>query len=122
MIIGTGIDIVEIDRISKTIESWNEHFINKVFTKNEIEYCSNKLNKIQHYAARFAVKEAFYKALPKNFKIPFDWKIVEVCNELDGNPSIKILKHNSILDSYIYHVSISHSKKDAIAIIIIEKN
>ncbi|HEY9188612.1 MAG TPA: holo-ACP synthase [Ignavibacteria bacterium] len=122
MIIGTGIDIVEIDRISKTIESWNEHFINKVFTKNEIEYCSNKLNKIQHYAARFAVKEAFYKALPKHFNISFDWKIVEVCNELDGNPSIKILKHNSILDSYTYHVSISHSKKDAIAIIIIEKN
>lgn len=122
MIIGTGIDIIEIDRISNTIDKWGLHFINKVFTNNEIDYCSNKLNKIQHYAARFAVKEAFYKALPKKFNIPFDWKIIEVYNDLDGNPSVKILKHKQILGNYNYHVSISHSKKDAIAIVIIEKN
>jgi len=122
MIIGTGIDIIEIDRISNTIDKWGFHFINKIFTNNEIDYCSNKLNKIQHYAARFAVKEAFYKALPKHFNIPFDWKIIEVCNDLDGNPSIKILRHKDVLGSYTYQVSISHSKKDAIAIVIIEKN
>ena len=111
MIIGTGIDIIEIDRISNTIDKWGFHFINKIFTNNEIDYCSNKLNKIQHYAARFAVKEAFYKALPKHFNIPFDWKIIEVCNDLDGNPSIKILRHKDVLGSYTYQVSISHSKK-----------
>ena len=64
MKVNCGIDIIEIDRIKESIEKTGENFLNKVFTKKEIEYCeSKKKQKYQHYAARFATKEAAFKAL-----------------------------------------------------------
>ena len=66
MNISCGTDIIEINRIKKTIERLDEKFLDTIFTKNEIEYCeSHKDNKYQHYAARFAAKEAVYKAFLK---------------------------------------------------------
>ena len=64
MKIRTGIDIIEVDRIQEAIESQGERFLNKVYTKNEINYCSNTGKMMyQHYAARFAAKEAIFKAI-----------------------------------------------------------
>ncbi|MCW8823989.1 MAG: holo-ACP synthase, partial [Ignavibacteriaceae bacterium] len=63
MVLGLGIDIIEIDRIKKSIERYGDKFLDKVFTQGEINYCNKKFNKYQHYAARFAAKEAVYKAL-----------------------------------------------------------
>ena len=64
MKIACGVDIIEISRIEKAIERQGEKFLQTVYTENEIQYCeSHKTNKFQHYAARFAAKEALYKAL-----------------------------------------------------------
>jgi phosphopantetheine--protein transferase-like protein len=63
MVIGIGIDIIEIERIKKSIDTYGDSFLNKIYTKNELDYCLAKHNKYQHLAARFAAKEAIYKAL-----------------------------------------------------------
>ena len=64
MILGIGIDIVEIDRIKNIIEKWNFHFLNKVYTLDERKYCEKKINqRFQSYAGYFAAKEACSKAL-----------------------------------------------------------
>ena len=64
MIIKTGVDIIEVDRIQEAIESQREAFLHKVYTQKEIDYCGNTGKMIyQHYAVRFAAKEAVYKAI-----------------------------------------------------------
>ncbi|MFZ2863187.1 MAG: 4'-phosphopantetheinyl transferase superfamily protein, partial [Ignavibacteriaceae bacterium] len=62
MIIGIGIDIIEIDRIKESVNKFGGAFLNKIYTQNELDYCLAKFNKYQHLAARFAAKEAIYKA------------------------------------------------------------
>ena len=80
MQIKCGIDIIEIDRIKEAIETTKEEFINRVYTKKEIEYCESKNNmKYQHYAARFAAKEATFKAISEEFgKYEITWKDIEI--------------------------------------------
>ncbi|MCK7524332.1 MAG: holo-ACP synthase [Ignavibacteriales bacterium] len=60
MVIGIGIDIIEIERIKSSIDRFGDSFLNKIYTKNELDYCLAKHNKYQHLAARFAAKEAIY--------------------------------------------------------------
>lgn len=112
-----GIDIIEIDRIKNSIDTLGEKFINKVFTKNEIEYCKNKGKMMySHYAARFAVKEAAFKAISEELKDKYSisWKDIETLNDVNGRPKVEIL---SIKDSLVENidVSISHCKDYAIA-------
>ena len=76
MILGIGTDIINVDRICKSIE--NEAFVKKVFTLNEIAYCNVKVNKAESYAARFAAKEAFSKAVGTGFRGEIDFKEIEV--------------------------------------------
>ncbi len=86
MKITCGTDIIEIERVKKSIEDTNDRFINEVYNKSEIEYCEAKKNmKYQHYAARFAAKEAIFKAISNKLETKFDltWKDVEIVN--DGN-------------------------------------
>ena len=76
MDIKTGIDIIEVSRIKDNIESYGDKFLNRVFTKNEIEYCNSRnVQKYQSYAGRFAAKEAVFKALSENLDNKFDFKI-----------------------------------------------
>lgn len=116
MDIKCGIDIIEIDRIKESIEDTNGKFLEKVYTKLEIEYCESK-NKVkyQHYAARFAAKEAFFKAISEYFpKYDITWKDIEVTNDNNGRPKICLLnKQISNLESI--DISISHCKEYAIA-------
>lgn len=112
-----GVDIIEILRIQKSIEQLGDKFLNKIFTKNEIEYCQSKGNaKFEHYAARFAVKEAAFKAVSEEVKDKFaiSWKDVETLNDETGRPKVEIL---FLKDSKIENVdvSISHCKDYAIA-------
>lgn len=90
MIIGVGIDIIEIDRITKSIDRFGDLFINKIFTKTEIDYCESKKNKFQHYAARFAAKEAIIKAFSASKLNGFSWQDMEIYNEPDGTPKTNI--------------------------------
>ena len=117
-----GTDIIEIDRIKKSIEKFGESFINKVFTSNEVKYCESKSNvKYQHYAARFAAKEARFKAVSKtlNNKFSLGWKNVEVFNDENGRPNIRFidLEINGLKK---IDISISHCKAYAMATVIAE--
>ncbi len=112
-----GIDIVKISRIEKAINRWGNNFIDKIFTENEKQYCKNKINKSQCYAARYAVKESFYKARNHNY----GWKAIEVKTE--KKPVIKILnkKLESEMKRVKTHVSLSHTNDTAIAAVLLEK-
>jgi holo-[acyl-carrier protein] synthase len=113
MNISTGIDIVEIEQIQKLVEKHGTTFLNKVFTPREIEYCESKPNKYQHYAARFAAKEAVMKALGQSWLQGVHWKQIEVYNDQRGKPqlvlsatSLKIFKEAGFSESAL---SISHA-------------
>ncbi len=112
-----GVDIIEISRIKESIEKLGDPFLKKVFTKKEIEYCESKgISKYEHYAARFAVKEAAFKAVSEGVKDKYaiTWKDVETINDENGRPKIEILflKNNKVEN---VDVSISHCKEYAIA-------
>jgi len=112
MVLGLGIDIIEIDRIKQSIETYGEKFLNKIFTKNEIEYSITKPNQYQHFAARFAAKEAIYKALSSDTNQVYSWQDVEIYNEKNGLPKVKFygaLK-NYLNENKQIKISMSHSE------------
>ncbi|GIK60934.1 MAG: holo-ACP synthase [Ignavibacteriota bacterium] len=124
MVLGLGIDIIEIDRIRQSIENYGERFLNKVFTPEEIRYCNSKFNKFQHYAARFAAKEAVYKALTSGWKSGLRWKDIEIQNDSAGMPSINTsgkLKSFLSEDAQL-RISISHSESYVTSVAIIFKD
>lgn len=90
MVFGVGIDIIEIERIKKSVDKFEELFLNKLFTENELKYCLSKKNKYQHLAARFAAKEAIAKALATGWSKGFRWKDIEIINELNGMPKVTL--------------------------------
>ncbi len=90
MEITCGTDIIEIDRIKKTINGTSERFLKEVYNEREIEYCESKKGmKYQHYAARFAAKEAIFKAISNKLESKFDltWKDVEIINDSNRKTS-----------------------------------
>lgn len=123
MEIKVGIDIIEVDRIKQSIEELGENFINKIYTENEIKYCESKnKNKYQHYAARFAVKEAAFKAISTLItdKYSISWKNVETVDDDRGKPNVKFLALTKQVDKELskinsIDVSISHIKEYAVA-------
>lgn len=120
MNIKCGTDIIEIKRIKDDIEKLGEKFLNRIYTKKEIEYCeSKKSQKYQSYAVRFAAKEAIYKAISSQLenKHSIEWKNMEILNDNNGRPVIQI--HNSNLKIDTIDVSLSHCKEYAIATVIV---
>ena len=116
-----GTDIIEIERIKKSIERNGENFLNLIYTEAEIAYCESKKNaKYSHYAGRFAAKEAIYKAvstlLPERFGI--SWKDAQIINDENGNPKIEFLKIEFEQIKSI-DLSISHCKEYAVATVTI---
>ena len=121
MKIACGIDIIEIDRIKENIDKLENKFLNKIFTQKEIQYCEGKKKqKYQHYAARFAAKEACFKAISKNLKSKYDitWQDIEVENDKNGKPQLHIKKVDTNLIENI-DISISHCKQYAIANVVV---
>lgn len=117
MEISCGIDIIEIDRIKSSIEDLGDKFINRVFTDNEIEYCeSKKKQKYQHYAGRFAGKEAVFKAISPQLKDKYEigWKNIEIINDENGRPCVHFLDIE-IQGIDEIDISISHCKQYATA-------
>lgn len=124
MKISCGTDIIEIERIKDSIEKLGDKFINKVFTLKEIEYCESKgKQKYQHYAARFAAKEAAFKAISWKLKDKYEisWKDVEVENDEQGRPKLNLINRNlkGIDNMENMDISISHCKQYAIANVVI---
>ena len=122
MIIGIGTDIAEVARIAKSIE--NNSFRIKIFSETEINYCESKINKAENYAARFAAKEAFLKALGTGLRGEIAINEIEIVNNDLGKPSIHLIGKTAkiLLDKKIQtvHVSLSHIKDMAMATVILE--
>lgn len=117
-----GTDIIEIKRIRESIEKTGQPFIDRIFTPNEIRYCESKNNvKYQHYAARFAAKEATFKAISKALEDKFSigWKNVEILNDANGRPNIRFIDYN-IEGLKEIDISISHCKTYATATVVAE--
>ena len=115
-----GTDIIEVDRIEKLIKEKGDKFLNRIYTKNEIDYCESKgLNKYQHYAGRFAAKEAVFKVLngETDSGNSLIFKNIEILNKNDGAPYVNILDDIKVdcFDTNV-DISISHIKKYATAI------
>lgn len=121
MKITCGTDIIEIERVKESIENVGTKFIERVYTEKEIEYCeSRKKQKYQHYAGRFAAKEAAFKAISKilDDKYSVCWKDFETINDGQGRPSIILHNINTEKIESI-DVSISHCNEYAIANVVI---
>ena len=121
MHISCGTDVIEIERIKESIEHLGDTFKNKIYTIKEIEYCESKKNmKYQHYAARFAAKEAIFKAVSNLLKNKFEisWLNAEIINNDQGRPEVNFididLKQIKDID-----LSISHCKEYAVATVVI---
>ena len=114
-----GTDIIEVSRIEKLIKEKGDKFLNRIYTQNEINYCESKgSNKYQHYAGRFAAKEAVFKVLngETDSGNSLTFKNIEILNKNDGAPYVNILD-DIMVDCFDQDVdiSISHIKKYATA-------
>jgi len=124
MITGLGIDIIEVERVATKI-SKETGFRELVFSKKEIDYCETKTDKFVHYAARFAAKEAFLKALGTGWLGGTSFNEIEITNDDAGKPDLILLgatrKELIPLGAIKISVSLSHIKTIASAVVIIEK-
>lgn len=123
MIVGIGTDIIEVKRIERLL-SKQKRFKERIFTRDEIEYCEHKKNNVQNYAARFAVKEALLKAIGTGWREGVAFKEIEVKNNEKGKPELvlsgtvkKITEEMGVTN---IQVSISHLKDLAIGMVILE--
>lgn len=123
MIAGLGIDMIEVERISEKMTR-AEGFRELVFSEREIAYCEQKKNKFEHYAVRFAAKEAFYKAIGSGWKNGTAFNEIEISNDDKGKPYIQLLGNTATLITEMsiknILVSLTHLKTIASAVVIIE--
>ena len=129
IIFGIGTDIVNINRIDKSLKKYGFSFKNKIFSKKEIAYCEKKKNPSAFYAKRFAAKEAFSKALGTGIRKGINLKNIEISNNVYGKPSILLkgtlssyLKKKLRSKKYDIHLSLSDDKPWAQATVIISYN
>jgi len=120
MIKGVGVDMVDIARIETAIGRHGRRFLERVFTAGEISYCSSRPHFVQHFAARFAAKEAVFKMLRTGWSGGITWQDVEVVSDSSRIPQIRLhgeareaAKRASLGE---IHISISHTSKTAIAV------
>ena len=124
MILGTGIDIAEVERIAQAIARFGGRFKERVFTAEEIRYCESKANKAERYAARFAAKEAAMKAIGTGWSRGVTWRDVEVRRLPGGRPTIAF--HGTAgeifakLGGVRAQLSITHTEQTAMAFVIVE--
>lgn len=117
MKVNCGIDIIEVNRIQDSIENLGDKFLNKIFTPLEIEYCNSKKQmKYQHFAARFAAKEAIFKAMSNLLEDKYEitWTDVEILNNEMGKPVVHFINKNYPAIEQI-DISLSHLKDYAVA-------
>tara|TARA_B100000945_G_scaffold280548_1_gene247728 strand:- start:410 stop:802 length:393 start_codon:yes stop_codon:yes gene_type:complete len=125
-IIGNGVDIVENRRIKKSLKL--RGFINRIFTKSEINKSKKLKNKINYFAKRFAAKEAFVKAIGEGFRGNINFNDISIVNDKKGKPIInissnitKVIKKKFGLNKFKILLSLSDEKKHSIAFVIINK-
>jgi holo-[acyl-carrier protein] synthase len=124
MILGVGIDMIEVDRVTEKISN-DQGFREKIFSVNEILFCESKVNSGENYAARFAAKEAFLKATGQGLGLGYNLSDIEVISDTSGKPSLVLNGSFKQMASErnwnrIY-VSLSHLKSVACAVVVIEE-
>jgi len=126
MIVGLGIDAVEIERVEKMLEHWRERLLTRLLTPVEVAYLTGKARPAQHLAVRLAAKEAAYKALSgSDLARTISWQDIEVFSRADGSPELRLHGHAESrfreLQATSVHVSLSHSHATAVAVVIVER-
>jgi len=126
MIVGIGIDAVDIDRIERMLADKGDRMLQRLFTPDELSFLSTKVAPAQHLAVLIAAKEAAYKALSGNdLARGISWREVEVFSRGDGAPQLRL--HGRAADRYAelsatsLHVSLTHSAATSVAIVIVER-
>jgi holo-[acyl-carrier protein] synthase len=124
MLVGTGIDIVEIHRIAQSIARFGDRFLTRVFTAEEIAYCQRKKNSAESFAARFAAKEAGAKALGTGIQHGVTWKELEVRRQPGHRPNLYFTGRAGEIAAElgVRHISLSltHSTTSAMAAVHLE--
>ena len=125
MIVGTGIDLCEVDRIEKAIaSSYGRRLVERVFTAREIGYAESKANRWERYAARFAAKEAGMKALGTGWRAGLGWQDLEVANLPSGRPTLLLHRRAAEIAARLgvrnVSLSLTHTAEQAMAVVILE--
>ncbi len=121
MIRAIGTDVVELDHFTGVVNGSRPGFLERLFTQREIEHCERFKDRMASYAAVFAAKEAFLKALRTGLAPGMRWTDVEVLHEESGEPSV--VAHGrcvKLLGAGVVHVSLTHSRRSAAAVVVIE--
>lgn len=125
MIYGVGVDLVDIQRMQKIIQRWDTPFLEKIFTADEIAYCKKHAQSAVHFGARFAAKESFLKALGMGLGNGIRLAEIEVVHDPGGRPALKLhgaaRKHIRTRRIQKVHLSLSHTKEYASAMVLLEK-
>jgi holo-[acyl-carrier protein] synthase len=125
VIVGIGVDIVDIGRIRQVLERQGERFVRRVYTAGEQEYCRAHRDSAPYFAARFAAKEALFKAVGTGWAHGVTWLDAEVCRQENGAPRLVLSGRaeeiSKALGTHAIHLSLSHSESTAIAIVILEQ-
>jgi holo-[acyl-carrier protein] synthase len=121
MIRAIGTDVVELDHFSHVVENSNPGFLERLFTRVEIDYCEKFKDRMASYAAIFAAKEAFLKAVRTGLAPGITWTDIEIEHEKSGAPTlIAHRKCAELLGAGRCHVSLTHSRRTAAAVVVIE--
>jgi holo-[acyl-carrier protein] synthase len=124
MITGIGIDVVQNDRIRNSIQRFGDRFLNRIYTEGEMEYCRKCAQPEIHFAARFAAKEAAFKALGTGWAAGVKWKDVEVVRLPSGKPELHLhgeaLAHATSAGAQRFHVSLTHDQLVSCAVVVLE--
>ncbi|MBI3017582.1 MAG: holo-ACP synthase [Deltaproteobacteria bacterium] len=125
MIVGHGIDIVEVKRVRMMLRKFGKRFLDKIFTPEEQKYCHSKANPSLHFASRFAAKEACLKALQTGFSQGMYFKDISVVTKASGAPLLKltgqVLKRAKKMGAKHFFVSLSDESSLAMASVILTK-
>ncbi len=124
MIVGTGIDLAEVDRIRDAIRRHGNRFIDRVYTAGEIAYVESKANRFERYAARFAAKEAGMKAIGTGWRRGVGWHDFEVQNLPSGRPQLKLHGMAAEVAAQLgvrqISLSLTHTAQQGMAFVILE--
>jgi holo-[acyl-carrier protein] synthase len=124
MIIGIGVDLEEVSRIGESVEKFKERFLERIFTAQEVAFCAGKANANQRFAARFAAKEAAFKALQASWERGVHWTDFELIAQPGGAPRMElhgvaaeIAREKGVTR---VHVSFSHTTTHVTAMVVME--
>jgi holo-[acyl-carrier protein] synthase len=124
MLIGTGVDLIEIERIAHSIERYGERFLRRIYTDHEIAYCTSKRSSAESFAARFAAKEAGAKALGTGISRGVTWIEFQIARQPGGRPVLELRGRAALLARELgvkaISLSLTHTGKLAMATVMME--